>query len=199
MDDDEWDETNFPLPENAELWERLIRGECSRVVILSPPRRGSMLTLYFPQTLGLPPLRCRYDTSEPQGPAGDAAILAATDRWIAEGEAWARYFMPRAEAIISVETHRVVAAAVPAPTLAITADTVSKWVHRARAGRRRRGTSDESGISALDLALSSRLLEHSRSPKTPSLEIAEQEYPDKLIRVSSRAQVRTLRKVRAPR
>ena len=57
MYDDQWDAATDQLYENAELWERLIGGDCDRVVVLGPAGRRSMLELCFPQTLGLPPLR----------------------------------------------------------------------------------------------------------------------------------------------
>lgn len=52
--DDGWAAAIDPLYENPELWERLIGGDCARVVVLGPSVGRSMLELYFPQTLGWP-------------------------------------------------------------------------------------------------------------------------------------------------
>ncbi|HEY3481158.1 MAG TPA: hypothetical protein VGL02_19880 [Streptomyces sp.] len=198
-DADAWDDVNFPLPEpepaNAELWERLIHGECSRVAILSPAVGRGMLELYFPQTLGLPPLWCR-PYSNPETLAAEAADLAANDRWIAEDEVWVRHFLPRAEAIVSVETTRIAVMATPARRTYVDAETVAQWIRRSRA-RRRRGREGEPPISALDLALAPTPVVGSRVMKPVSLAVAEEDYADKLIRVSTRGQVRALRKVRA--
>ena len=196
---DEWKKPSSPPPVSPELWERLIRGHCSRVLLLSPLVNDSMIALYFPQTLGLRPYRCRSSTSVPKKLAAEAAAVAATDRWIVEGELWAQYFLRRAEAIISVETPRVIALASPGRRTYLATEAVAGWLRRARAERRRHGTADQSPISTLDLALAPTAHTPSRSLKPLSLKVAEERYADKLIRISSRAQVRALRKVRAPR
>ena len=144
---------------NPELLQRLLFGECDRVLIVSPPIRRSVLEFYFPQTLGLPPLRCPRGDITADQLAAEAEGLAATDRWITEDRWWAECFMDRAEAIVSIETRRVAAMA--------------------------RGYS----------------LTH-RSPgatgrKPPALSLAEQQYPEKLIRVTTSQNVRQLRMVRA--
>lgn len=111
--DDLWDKATDQLYVNTDLWERLIHGDCARVVVLGPSVGRSMLELYFPQMLGLPPLRRFFSYSTPEELAAEATRLAATDRWIAEGEIWAESFLPRAEVILSVETERLALMARP--------------------------------------------------------------------------------------
>ncbi|WP_194892735.1 hypothetical protein [Catenulispora pinisilvae] len=194
MYDDPWEEANYPLHHDAELRERLIGGGCARVVVLSPLIGQSMLDLYFPQGLGLPPVRrfarnATRDELELAELAAEATRPAAADRWIAEGEVWAEYFLARAEAVVSVETDWIDFIAGPRrprpPRLDL--DRVWKWIRSARDKRRHR-----SALDLLPLATASRT-----AMKPTSLAIAEDEYPEKLIRVTSRAQVRALRKVRA--
>ena len=196
--DDPWSEAAYPLDTNPELWERLIRGDCARVVVLSPTARRSMIELYFPQTLGLPPLRRFSSRLTSQELAAEATTLAAGDRWIVEGEIWAEHFLPRAEAVISIETDRVAAMAPQTRRrMYIDLDTVLKWIERTRAKRRQRKASAGSHTSPLDAALTARTPSTNGIPKPTSVAIAEDEYPDKLIRVTTRAQVRALRTLRA--
>lgn len=154
------------------LWERLFGGGCTRVVLL-----GGGCSTHFPQALGLLPMiwhRYRIEGSV----AVAAAKLAATDRWIVEGEPWVQYFMPRAQVIISVEL---------------------PYTARAAKTRRSHKPARHSGDSILDVALdqSSAPIWSRGVPKSPILALAEDEYPGKLLRVTSWAQIRALRKVHA--
>jgi hypothetical protein len=185
--DDPWDETNYALYGDADLWSRLISGGCGRVVVLSPLAGRSILDLYFPQGLGLPQVRRFASNATPEDLAAEATSLAAGDRWIAEGEIWAGYFLARAEAIVSVETDWVAVIANPRRPRPLDLNTVSTWIRRARDKRRHPGTPD-----LLPIATANR-----SAMKPASLAMAGDEYPEKLIRVTSRAQVRALRKVGA--
>ena len=211
MDDDgfwdpeRWDNEDLWEPErwdrpapNTELWERLVRGECSRVVIVNLSVGRSAFELFFPQTLGLPPLRRFATALAPEVLAAEAESLAAADRWITEGPEWAEYFMPRAEAIISVEAEMF---SLVGPTRGPWGiDDVLRVVRHVRERRRaRRAASRQSVASLLDLALDQPLRAQRVRMKPAALAVAEDEYPEKLMRVTSRAQVRELRKVRAPR
>lgn len=191
-DPDRWDAE--PAPLNTELWERLIRGECARVVILSPLVWRRMLEFYFPQTLGLPPLLPSFSVDlTPTELAARAESLAAGDRWITEGPAWAEYFLPRAEAIISVETEMVDVLSRPVPRLYWDLGTLMNW---AKARRRKHRARQQVESSMLDLVGATRRTQADRKPA--ALAIAEDDYPDKLIRVSTWQQIRALKKVRAP-
>jgi hypothetical protein len=196
MYDDQWDAATDQLYENAELWERLIGGDCDRVVVLGPAGRRSMLELCFPQTLGLPPLRYSIGYSRAEHLGANAAEAAATDRWIVEGEDWAPYFMPRADAILSVETARVAAMALFSANAEIT--PFGRWKRQALRSLRRRWTAGEAGpgISVIDAVLAQEPLRTDYPMKPESVAIAEDEYGEKLIRVSTQAQVRALRQVR---
>lgn len=195
--DDLWDLNRWdaePGLLNTELWERLVRGECARVVILSPLVARKMLEFYFPQTLGLPPLPYFSVDLTPTELAARAETLAAGDRWITEGLAWAEYFMPRAEAIISVETEMMDVLSRPSPRLYWNLGTIMNW---ANARRRKHKARRRAEPSMLDLALDAGRRTHA-DRKPAALAIAEDDYPDKLIRVSTWQQIRALKKVRAP-
>ena len=92
---------------DPDLLGRLLGGECERVLIVGPLIRRSFLEFCFPQTLGLPPLRCYSRSLTPAELAAEAENLAATERWITEDPLWAEHFMARAEVILSIETKRV--------------------------------------------------------------------------------------------
>jgi hypothetical protein len=132
---------------------------------------------HFPQALGLLPVSWRRYRIE--GDLATAATtLAATDRWLAEGEPWIQYFMPRAQVILSVEL---------------------PFSGRAAKTRRSHKPVRNSGDSILDIALdqSAAPIWSRGVPKSLSLARAEDEFPGKLLRVTSRAQIRALQRVHA--
>ncbi|MEY9929179.1 hypothetical protein ABH926_003819 [Catenulispora sp. GP43] len=194
MYDDQWDAATDRLYGSAELWGRLIGGDCDRVVVLGPAIRRSMLELYFPQTLGLPPLRYSIGYSRAERLGANADEAAATDRWIVEGEEWAPQFMPRADAIISVETARVAAIALISANAGLT--PFGRWKRQALGDHRRRKEAHRPGISIMDAVLEQEPIRTDFPMKPQSVAIAEDEYGEKLIRVSTRAQARALRRVR---
>lgn len=162
---------------DSELWERLLSGHCARVAILSPITNRSMVELYFPQTLGLPPLWCRWMHDSPEVIAANATALAATDRWIAEGPVWIEHFLPRAEAIISVETRRVTMRANMAAASQISLTEATKRMGRA-AARRRSAASDENVFSSgFSLALDSPPLTRSSTMRPATLTSRSRSFP----------------------
>lgn len=149
MDFGSGDEATSRLPGNGELWERVINGDCARIVLLTPPMRRSMFELYFPQTFGLRPLSSHsYYAPANSDLSATARDLAATDRWVVEGTNWIEHFLPRACAIL------------------------------------------DTGLKVPRTAT-----DHDLHPRV--LGITETEYAAKLIRVTSRAQIHALQKVRA--
>ncbi|MEZ0111656.1 hypothetical protein ABH920_005674 [Catenulispora sp. EB89] len=195
MHSDSGDEATDRPPINADLWARLLAGNCTRVVVLSPPMNRSIFELYLPQTLGLKPLRL-IEYSRRGDLATTATSLAATDRWIAEGEEWAPHFLPRATAILSIETHRVTTMAIRLAYPGL--GTTRLRFRQARARHHQRKSNRTAGPAyLLDTALNSPRLTTNRDLKPPTLTLAEEHHAAKLIRITSNTQVRALRKVRA--
>lgn len=180
MDFDSGDEASAPgyfsghAGADPELWQRLLRGDCTRVVLLHPT---NVLGTYFPQALGLLPMS-PYQYRITGDMATAAERLAAADRWIVEGDQWTAFFMPRAQVILSAE-------------IRYTRNTYTprRWP--------RSGAVRESRDSVLDLAFDQQPAWARTVVKSVNLALAEDEYPDKLIRITSWGQVRRLRKVRA--
>lgn len=180
MDFDRGDEGSVPgqfsrdTGADPELSPRLLRGECTRVVLLAPT---AVLARYLPQALGLLPMS-PYQYRITGDLATAAGKLAATDRWIVEGDQWAEFFMPRAQVILSAEIR-----------------------HTRDKGRSRRWptsrTDRRAEKSVLDMAFDQQPGWARPVVKSVKLALAEDEYPDKLLRITSWSQVRRLRKVRA--
>lgn len=100
---------------NPAKWASLFAGEIERVYVYScyDTTGVGTLTSFLPQTLGLEPFRGREYRWHADGTRLSAAeltevarMLAARERWIAEGidEGWAREFMSQAGAIIYIES-----------------------------------------------------------------------------------------------
>jgi hypothetical protein len=186
------------------LWEQLIAGRLNRVVVVGPPiPNRSLIAKYLPQTLGLRPIPW-FAYGPEQSDFADfdfpdlAEDLASRERWIIENvpTAWVEPFLRRADAILVFDTLWTRAESQPAPAARVAVGSL----RRALSARRRK-RDDASGDAMFDFGLAAK-------PPTgfgmlgirSEIEaIAELDFPEKLIWITTHGQISLLRKVRAPR
>lgn len=178
------------------LWARLLTGRVTEVFVI-----GGSLAIDLPQTLGLEPILPGAYLYTPDGIprtgeeiAALAAELAASKRWISEGLSplWTPAFMERAEAILLFDWPlRNAMQGNSQADPAVLAAMVSRWVAW-RFNQRR--ASDGELTSALD-AQSWRVPRS--NPVADFANLAWARFPEKVLRVKSRRQLKILRKVRA--
>jgi hypothetical protein len=189
-----------------DLWDRLVAGELNRVVLMGGGEMGvSMMTRHVPQTLGLRPLWWHsYNKVVSSGDDGRIAALAeelaAEERWITENlpVRWAQPFLVRADVLIHFDTvlDRHIgpnSRTAPSP-LAIVKYGLRRLTRAIKPGRAAR---QDSGLTFdfTDVAP----LPWNAPARSPLVQMAELDFPGKVIRVTTHDQIRQLKAVRAPR
>jgi hypothetical protein len=184
-----------------ELWTRLLSGQVTEVFMLGGP-----MTTELPQTLGLEPICYPAYRYTPDGIArtgGELADLAqelaASKRWIAEGEApaWAPAFLEQAQVILLFDLFgRYLRVGVdPLERNGDVPVVLARYARQWFARRfKRRASDDEMDRVLTDQPWAARR----RDPVRDLVELARLRYPEKLLRVATHPQRQTLRALRVP-
>jgi hypothetical protein len=184
-----------------QLWTQLLSGRVTEVFMLGGP-----MATELPQTLGLEPICYPAYRYTPDGMARTgselarlAQELAASKRWIAEGEApaWAPAFMEQAQVILLFDAlARYTRPGIdPLERNSDVPVVLGRYARHWIAQRFKRPESeDEVDRMLTDQPWGAR----HRDPVRDLVDLARMRYPEKLLRVATHPQRQTLRALRVP-